>query len=93
MTEMLSSIENWRRNNAAITLEYEVSAVVEATMEGWDYGGVKAIAEDGVSDADRAAIMQTIAENKLDCTLEDCVSALQEYCRRAVVNAESDLIV
>lgn len=80
MTHLLSQVLNFRRCNAGVPHDLELSAVVEALMEGWSLDDVEATADRGVSDEDRQTIGELITEHDLGVTPEECAAALLAEC-------------
>lgn len=68
----------------------EIDAVISSITEGWDFSAVQATAERGVCDADRDAIREIIKEEGLDISPEEAETALLEWCRAGVADADPE---
>lgn len=86
----MSQIRNFRAAGAGVPSSLELEAVIEMITEGWDFNSVRATAEHGVCDADRDAIREIIKEEGLDISPEEAETALLEWCRAGVADADPE---
>lgn len=79
-TYLLAEIHTMRRSGFHVPTSTEIAAVVDAITSEWpDVSLYKATHENGVDFDDEQAIKRLIKDERLSCTVTECVTALYQH--------------